>query len=405
MNCTIITIGDELLIGQIIDTNSAYIAQKLIEVGIRVHRRIAISDNEAEIRNAISESWKTSEIIITTGGLGPTKDDITKKTIADMFQVGMKRDEKTYQHVRHIFESRQLPFLPINEAQADIPENATVLFNARGTAPGMWIEYEGRILVSLPGVSYEMEYLIETHVLTALKSKFELPSLYYSHIQTSGLGESFLAKKIASIEQNIPANISLAYLPSPMHVHLRLSGDVRQKNEIDAIAASISKELKEYVYDHSKSTVESLVLDKLMARNETISLAESCTGGYLAHAITNLEGASNVFIGGWNVYTNSFKHNELDISEELLHQYGAVSEECAKELQIQALKKTNSTYSIAVVGYLSISDIHPKKYAIIAIGSREKTIIKKLDLIYPRLKSKEAINKVAWVTLYREFLC
>lgn len=403
MKCTIITIGDELLIGQVIDTNSSYIAQRLNEIGIAVHRRIAIGDNALEITQSIQESWMHSDIIITTGGLGPTKDDITKKTIANYFGVGFRRDEQTYQHVKRFFESRNVPFLPVNEAQADVPENAEVLFNARGTAPGMWFERENKILISLPGVPYEMEYLIQTYVVEKLQNRFHIPPLYYAYIQTSGMGESFLAKKISSIEDNLPATISLAYLPSPMAVNLRLSGVMQDKEKIDQYAQAIREELKEVVYGDSKKSIEELVFEKLNEKNQTISLVESCTGGYLANSITNLSGSSKVMKGSWVVYTDEFKQTQLDISKDIIQQYSAVSKECAEALQAEVFKKINSDYAIAIVGYLEkFENITP--HAFICYGSKNKTITKKIDLFYPRIKSKEAIARIAWVGLYRDFL-
>lgn len=403
MKCTLITIGDELLIGQVIDTNSAFIAQHLNEIGIAIHRRIAISDQLDEIQNSIREAWKTSTIIITTGGLGPTKDDITKKALAEMFGVGFQRDEQTYRHVKAFFESRNVPFLPVNEQQADVPENAHVLFNARGTAPGMWFENDGKLLISLPGVPYEMEYLLQTYVIERLQNQFNVPALYYAYIQTSGLGESFLAKKIEHIESQLGDKISLAFLPSPMAVNLRLSGNIEQKEEIDFFANQIGEELKDYVYGNSKTPIEELVLQKLKEQNKTITLVESCTGGYISNLISNISGSSAVYIGGWNAYTNDFKIQELRVQPEILNKHSAVSEACAKELLENALTKTKANYGIAVVGYLEKFEEN-KPHAFIAYGSSKDIKLKKMDLFYPRIKSKEAIARVALIALYKEFL-
>ena len=403
MKCTLITIGDELLIGQVIDTNSAFIAQHLNEIGIAIHRRIAISDQINEIQNSIREAWKTSTIIITTGGLGPTKDDITKKALAEMFGVGFKRDEQTFQHVKAFFESRNVPFLPVNEQQADVPENAHVLFNARGTAPGMWLENDDQLLISLPGVPYEMEYLLQTYVLDRLQKQFKVPPLYYAYIQTSGLGESFLAKKIEHIESQLGDKISLAFLPSPMAVNLRLSGNMEQKEEIDSFANQIREKLKDYIYGNSKTPIEELVFQKLKEQNKTITLVESCTGGYISNLLTNISGSSEVYKGGWNVYTDEFKKNQLNIKEETLNTNTAVSEECAQELLLNALNKTQADLGIAVVGYLEKYN-EQKPHAFIAYGNSKDIKLKKIDLFYPRIKSKEAIARVALVALYKEFL-
>lgn len=403
VNCTIITIGDELLIGQVIDTNSAFIAQQLSVLGISIHRRLAISDRASEIKSAITESWLHSDIIITTGGLGPTKDDITKKTICDLFGVGMKRDSQTFEHVKAFFEARNRPFLEVNQAQADIPANANVLFNARGTAPGMWIEEKGKILISLPGVPYEMEYLITTHVLNRLKTKFNIPSLYYQYIQTLGLGESFLAQKIEKIESNYP-HISLAYLPAPLSVNLRLSGTEDLKAEIDQYAQEIRVELADCIYGDNTESIEIKVINQLKLLNKTITLTESCTGGYISNLLTNIRGASEVFVGGWSVYSNEFKHRELNVKLETLDTYTAVSEETSLELLINSLIKTKADFGISVVGYLEKSETVASPYAIISYGNLTSQKTKKIDLFYPRVKSKEAIAKVAMVSLYKEFL-
>jgi nicotinamide-nucleotide amidase len=403
MKCTLITIGDELLIGQVIDTNSAYIAQRLNEIGIAVYRRIAISDDLKEIQNSIQEAWKSSSIIITTGGLGPTKDDITKKALAEMFCVGFRRDEDTYKHVKAFFESRKVPFLPVNEAQADVPENAEVLFNARGTAPGMWFQHEDKILVSLPGVPYEMEHLIQTYVIEKLQKQFKVPPLYYAYIQTMGLGESFLAKKIEHIENQLGQNISLAYLPSPMAVNLRLSGNLEQQVAIDNFANQIRVELEDYIYGDSKTPIEELIYFKLKDQGKTITLVESCTGGYISNLLTNISGSSDVYKGGWNVYTDDFKLTQLNINEDVLKTHTSVSENCVKELLNNSLEKTNADLGIAVVGYLEKYKDH-KPHAFIAYGKSEDIKIKRIDLFYPRVKSKEAIARVALISLYKEFL-
>ncbi|MFN5849417.1 MAG: nicotinamide-nucleotide amidohydrolase family protein, partial [Chitinophagales bacterium] len=367
------------------------------------HRRIAISDDLNEIQNSILEAWKMSPIIITTGGLGPTKDDITKKAIAELFGVGFKRDEQTFQHVKAFFESRNVPFLPINEAQADVPENAHVFFNTRGTAPGMWFENDGKILISLPGVPYEMEHLILTYVIDKLQKQFKVPPLYYAYIQTSGLGESFLAKKIEHVESQLGENISLAYLPSPMAVNLRLSGNMKQKEEIDVFAYQIREALKEYIYGDSKIPIEEIVLQKLKERNKTITLVESCTGGFISNLITNISGSSAVYKGGWNAYTNDFKIQELGVQPEILTKHSAVSEACAKDILENALTKTKASYGIAVVGYLEKYE-NQKPHAYIAYGDLASIKLKKIDLFYPRIKSKEAIARVALISLYKEFL-
>ena len=250
--------------------------------------------------------------------------------------------------MKTFFESRNRPFLEVNEAQAYIPENAEVLFNERGTAPGMWIEDNGKILVSMPGVPHEMEFITTKHIIPRVKEKYHLPALYYAHIQTAEIGESFLAEQIEDIESSIPADISLAYLPSALSVNIRLSGKENQKEEIDSFADKIRERISKHVYGDSKTPIVDLVFQNLKERKETISLVESCTGGYLANGITNINGSSEVFIGGWNVYTNEFKSQELDVSNVDFSQFnsdfsteGLSQEEIVNESQTLAAKETS----------------------------------------------------------------
>ncbi|HEY0771039.1 MAG TPA: molybdopterin-binding protein, partial [Sphingobacteriaceae bacterium] len=223
MLAEIITIGDEILIGQVVDTNSAWMGQKLSAAGVKVKQITSVSDDRTHILEALSAASLRADIILITGGLGPTKDDITKLTLADYFNVGMKRDEATLAHVKGIFARNNAPMIEINERQADVPENCTVLLNKTGTAPGMWFEHNNKVYVSMPGVPFEMQYLMEEEVIPRIKKKFELPFIIHQTILTAGIGESFLAKKIEAIEDSLPPHIKLAYLPKPGQVRLRLS--------------------------------------------------------------------------------------------------------------------------------------------------------------------------------------
>lgn len=402
--CTIITIGDELLIGQVIDTNSAFIAQELNKLGISIKNRIAIADKESEIVDTIRNAMKNSEIVITTGGLGPTKDDITKHSLCKLFNVSLKRDEETYLHVKSFFESRGREFTEINQSQADIPQNAKALFNERGTAPGIWIEEQNRILVCLPGVPFEMEHLIQKKVVIALEHHFKIPSLYYSYIQTAGLGESFLAREIEDIEEAIPENISLAFLPSPYRVNLRLSGSEEDKTTIDAISLDIKKRLQTYVYGESKEDIFKVVLNSLMKKNQLISFAESCTGGYLANEFTNYSGSSECFKGSFVVYSDQEKIQMLNVSKELIDQYTVYSQECAVEMLQKLLIKTNSDYGISTTGIIEKSEMNPKPKVFIAYGKRNDFKTLELDLFYPRKKNKEAIAYAAMIHLYKDYI-
>lgn len=404
IKCTIITIGDELLIGQVIDTNSAFIAKEFNKIGISINRRIAIGDSENEIINAIKEALNSSDLVITTGGLGPTKDDITKLSLCKLFNVNLKRDEKTFLHVKKFFESRGREFTDINQAQADIPENADVIFNERGTAPGIWIEHEHKIVVSLPGVPFEMEHLISNHIIAKLKTKFKAPALYYSYIQTAGLGESFLAKEIADIENSIPDSISLAYLPSVYRVNLRLSGTIETKDTIDFIASQIKEKISSYIYGDSINDIFKLVLEKLKLNNQTITFAESCTGGYLANEFTNQSSSSECFKGSYVVYSDKEKIETLGVSKNVIDNYSVYSFECVEDMLKKLLKKTNADYGITTSGIIEKSDTQSRPTVYIAYGNIDTIKTLKLDLFYPRIKNKEATAYAAMIHLYKDFL-
>ena len=402
LTATIITIGDELLIGQTIDTNSAYIGQKLGDIGIKIRRRIAIGDDKDEIIASIKEGFQLSNILIFTGGLGPTKDDITKKTIAQYLGVKLVRNEPTYQQIKDFFESRNRPFLDVNEAQADIPENCIVLRNEMGTAPGMWFEFDEKILISLPGVPFEMKYLIDKEVQPRLKARFDLDPLYHFHIQTSGIGESFLGKKIEQIENELPSSIKLAYLPSLGILKLRLSGEESKKLEIDSFGRRIIEELKPYYYiSNSDLPIEQLVLDKLKELGSSFVTVESATSGFIANSFTNFSGSSIAYRGGWNVYSDDFKTNELDVRKETLAKYSSVSEEALLELLESAVNKSNADFAIGVVGYLEKNDFIASSFAFIGVSSKNTTQIYKIELFHKRAQAKEFIKNHLFSLFYK----
>lgn len=400
LTATIITIGDELLIGQTIDTNSAYIGQKLGDVGIKIRRRIAIGDDKDEIISAINEGFQLSNILIFTGGLGPTKDDITKKTIAQFLGLKLVRDEPTYHHVKAFFESRNRTFLDVNKAQADVPENCIVLKNERGTAPGMWFDLDNKILISLPGVPFEMKYLIDEEVQPRLKAKFDLDPLYHYHIQTTGIGESFLAKKIEYIENELTENIKLAYLPSLGILKLRLSGQESRRMEIESFGARIVEEIKPYYISSSDLPIEQLVLEKLKEMDSSFVTVESATSGFLADSFTNFSGSSNVYKGGWNVYSDEFKLKELGVRKDTLIKYSSVSEETLRELLDSAYQKTNLDYAIGVVGYLEKNDVNKGAYAFIGVRDKISTKIIKIELFHERIQAKEYIKNCLFSFFY-----
>lgn len=354
MLAEIITIGDEILIGQIVDTNSAWMAKSLNAIGIKVKQITSVSDDAEHIIEAISQAEKRAKIILITGGLGPTKDDITKFTLARYFNMGMRRDQATLDHVTEIFRKYKRPMIDVNIRQADVPDGCEVIQNKNGTAPCMWFDRAENIIVSMPGVPFEMMYLMDEEILPRLKKSFDLPFIYHKTILTANIGESFLAQEIAVIEDSLPAGIKLAYLPKLGQVRLRLSASGRDeeklKQEVDYWSKQIVAQIKPFVVVEDDIALEKAVLDIMKARKLTLSTAESCTGGYIAHLITQHAGCSAVYEGGAVTYSYELKQSVLGVSEETLNQFGAVSEQTVKEMALGAISHFKTDYSVAVSG-------------------------------------------------------
>ena len=354
MKADIITIGDEILIGQIIDTNSAWIAARLGEIGVSIRRKYSIGDRREEIIEAVNESLTKSEVTIITGGLGPTKDDITKRVLAEIFNSEMVCDKETYYRVERMMAARGIAFNDLNKGQAMVPECCTVLPNHKGTAPGMWFEREGRVVVSLPGVPFEMEGLMTEEVLPRIQSHFALAAVVHKTAITYGLAESMMAEHIASWEDALPPHLHLAYLPSPSQLRLRLSVyDMEREQaekEIDEQFEKLLPMLGDYFVGWGDTTVQSAVADLLLKEGATLSSAESCTGGVIASKFTAMSGASEYFWGGVVSYDNSVKENLLGVSRENLEQYGAVSEQVARQMAEGVRKACGTTYGVATTG-------------------------------------------------------
>ncbi len=354
MKASIITIGDEILIGQIVDTNTVFIARRLNAAGIVVAEKLSIGDDRTQITDTLRRTLGFSDVVILTGGLGPTKDDITKKTLAEMFGSPMRYDEQVAAHVEQMLSSRGIDFNELNRAQALVPECCRVLFNRHGTAPGMWFEHEGKIIVSLPGVPFEMQHLIDDEVMPRLKQRFTLRSIVHRTLITSGLAESMLAKKIEAWEESLPPYLKLAYLPNPSAVRLRLSAyevDGEQvAEEIDRRFAALEKIIPQYVVGYESASMEELVHRLLTDRRLTLSTAESCTGGSIASRFTAMSGASQYFMGGVVSYSNAAKADILGVDPSLIEQYGAVSEPVARQMAEGARRITHSDYAIATTG-------------------------------------------------------
>jgi nicotinamide-nucleotide amidase len=354
MLAEIITIGDEILIGQIVDTNSAWMAQTLNNIGIRVKQISSVSDDEQHILDGLKLAESRAEVILITGGLGPTKDDITKRTLAKYFNMGFRRDEETLEQVSAIFQRANRPMIELNRMQADVPDGCVVVPNRNGTAPGMWFNEHGKIFISMPGVPYEMMYMMEEEVLPRLKAALNLPFIYHKTILTAGIGESFLALRIADIEAALPEYIKLAYLPKLGQVRLRLSGSSRDEaqlhTDIDRYSRMIADEVREFVVVEDDIPLEKAVLDIMKSRNLSLSTAESCTGGYIAHLLTKHPGSSAVFSGGAVTYANDLKMAVLGVQASTLLEYGAVSEQTVKEMASGALQNFKTDYAISVSG-------------------------------------------------------
>lgn len=354
MNSELITIGDELLIGQVIDTNSAFIAQRLNEIGIRVIRRTAVGDIPDDILGAIADASMRASVIIITGGLGPTKDDMTKQVLCDYFGTKLRFDEGSFHDIQELFRTRGKEITELNRSQAELPGSCIPLSNKMGTAPGMWFEHNDKIYVSLPGVPYEMEYLMKEHVIPKLKQKFHLDSVFHLTILTTGLAESVLADKIKDWENALPSCFKLAYLPSPGMVRLRLTSGGLPYKELESQAWSAVQELKKIIgnniFGYGDEKLQEVV-GKILAEKElTIAVAESCTGGYLSHLFTSVPGSSAYFSGGVIAYDNRIKMEELSVDSAILEKYGAVSEETVIAMATNVRAKLGTDYSISVSG-------------------------------------------------------
>lgn len=355
MLAEIITIGDEILIGQIVDTNSAWMGTVLNETGIKVHQITSVSDNREHILTALKEASQRADIILITGGLGPTRDDITKHTLCEYFNAKLRLDENVLEDVTNMFKRFGRTVTEINRKQAEVPENCTPLRNKNGTAPGMWFEDKGKIYVSMPGVPFEMKGLMTAEVLPRLKQKFTLPIIIHKNVLTQGIGESMLAEKISAWEDSLAVEeIKLAYLPSPSMVRLRLS--ISGNNEV-VLQERISRKVSElvqlagdHIYGYDNDTLEGVIGKLLLERKQTVSTAESCTGGYISHRIVSVAGSSSYYKGSIISYANEIKINELGVSKETLDMHGAVSQEVVEQMAMNALKKLHTDYSIAVSG-------------------------------------------------------
>lgn len=390
---SIITIGDELLIGQVIDTNSAWMAQQLNKSGIRVCRRVAVGDAWDEIWNALDEESKHADIILITGGLGPTADDITKPLLCKYFEGKLVVNEAALENVKYLFE--KVFRRPINSdrnlKQAEVPDTCTVIQNKRGTAPGMWFEKNGKVYMSMPGVPHEMQGMMTSDVIPLLVKKFNVANIAHRTLLTFGIGESMLADLIQDFEEALPAHIKLAYLPNYGMVRLRLTsiGDDKPtiEKEIDELFTTLQENIKDYLVTNEDEPMQDVVAKLLKRYQKTVSTAESCTGGYIASLITAKPGASEYYNGSVVSYSYQAKEDLLGVEKNVLDKLGAVSEEVVTQMAKGALKNIGTDYTIAVSGIMGPgggTDDKPVGSVWVAVGSKQKINTHKFQFRFDR---------------------
>lgn len=351
MQAEIITIGDEILLGQTINTNAAWMGKHLYEAGVEVQQVTTITDREDHILAELKEATSRVDVVLITGGLGPTQDDITKDTLCKFFNTRAVLNPEVLRHVESFFVERKLPMLPSNIKQAEMPEAADVLMNTRGTAMGMWFERENKIVVSMPGVPHEMETMMRDEIIPRLEKRFPDGGGYYSVVQTIGKGESFIAQQLHDWESRIRAEgLSLAYLPSLGSVRLRVSGRRSEKQRIENEVNILVDILGDIVFARGEITLSETIGDMLRQHNLKLAVAESCSGGYLAHDITAVPGSSDYFLGGVVSYSNALKESLLGVRSETLATHGAVSKEVVCEMADGIRNRTGADVALATSG-------------------------------------------------------
>ena len=413
MKAAIITIGDEILIGQIVDTNSGFIAKSLDKIGIDIHEIISISDNKKHILETFAKLQNQVDLVLITGGLGPTKDDITKHTFCEYFEDQLVRNEEVEKHVIELIEkAMNRPASQMNKDQALVPSKCTVLHNAVGTAPGMWMKKENTVYISLPGVPYEMKYILENGIIPKIVKEYKRPYIIHKTILTYGQGESLVAERIEDWENNLPEFIKLAYLPSPGRVRLRLSARGIDKELLEQKINENVLLLTQLIGDiivgyEEEETIEVMLGRLLTSKNATLSTAESCTGGKIAQVITSVPGASNYFKGSVVSYATETKISLLGISSELIKEHSVVSYELAKEMALAVKKIMNTDYAIATTGNAGPSKGDGNSEigtVFIAIATPNDLVVEEFNFGQPRVKVIDrAVNK-AFEMLHKEIL-
>lgn len=388
----LLTIGDEILYGQIVDTNSQWMSVELDKVGIKVIRKTTVGDVEDEILTAFADAEKRADIILITGGLGPTSDDLTKPSLVKYFNSELKVNEEALAEVTEFFKSRGRELTELNRLQAALPSACEKITNPVGTAPGMWFDKGDKVFMSMPGVPHEMKKMMTEHVIPRLKKKYTLPVIHHKFIRTIGMGESFLAEKIADFEKALPEHIKLAFLPSLGEVKLRLTGFGTSLTQLEAETKVLSENLIErigqFVYGYGEDPIEVVIGRMLRDKKLTLSIAESCTGGYLSHMITSVPGSSDYFLGTMIPYAYEIKMRQLGVKPEILEKYGAVSEPTIIEMANIVRAKFNTDIGVATSGIAGPGGATPDKPVgtiWIAYSDKYHTVTKKLQLSKERM--------------------
>jgi nicotinamide-nucleotide amidase len=388
----LLTIGDEILYGQIVDTNSQWMSVELNKVGIKVIRKTTVGDIEEDMLTAFAEAEKRADIILITGGLGPTSDDLTKPLLAKYFNCGLQMNEEALAEVTEFFTSRGRELTEINRQQAALPTACEKITNPIGTAPGMWFNKGDKVFMSMPGVPHEMKRMMTEQVIPRLTKKYELPIIHHKVIRTIGIGESFLAEKIADWEEALPPHIKLAYLPSLGEVKLRLTANGNSLSQLQAETNELTETLKEsigqFIYGFGEDPIEVVVGNMLREKKLTLSIAESCTGGYLSHLITSVPGSSEYFLGSMIPYDYQIKMRQLGVKPETLEKYGAVSEPTIIEMANIVRAKFNTNIGVATSGIAGPGGAtadKPVGTVWIAYSDKHQTVTKKLQLSKDRM--------------------
>lgn len=354
MQIDLISIGDELLIGQTLNTNAHWLSKQLNTIGFQIRQHVTISDDKEIIVAALDHSLRYSDVVIITGGLGPTKDDLTLEVLTKYFGGKLVQNQEVYQDIERLITGRGYRMNELNKQQALVPDVAQVIRNKNGTAPGTWFEKEGKIVVSLPGVPYEMKAMMEHEVIPSLKKRFELPHIIHQMVYTQGVPESQLAEMLEDWENNLPQSIKLAYLPSPGRVKLRLSMEGKDKKKLEQTLENQLIDLQsiigKFIFSFSESELEVVIGNLLREKQQTLATAESCTGGYIAHLITKVSGASDYFKGAIIAYANETKINQLNVNANDIEQFGAVSQQVVEQMATGVREQLKTDYGIATSG-------------------------------------------------------